>query len=154
LSTSKGILREVRTIRTIKPKMCNNKNFLQKKNNIWTQKNKWKKREEKKARKVASILTMVEHVIQRTLEKCYQIDFTIWHGFLHIWGVWEWIAPQHSNWIKCSTIRISQIYHGTTSPDNCFSKQRLRIDMTIIGHIPTKLAKLHSVKGKKGKKEK
>jgi hypothetical protein len=39
--------------------------------------NSKKKREEKKARRVASMLTMVEHVVQRNLEKCYQIDFTI-----------------------------------------------------------------------------
>jgi hypothetical protein len=115
LSTLKGILRKVRTERTIKPKMCNNKNFQQKISNIWTQKNKWKKREEKKARRVASMLTMVEHVVQRDLEKCYQIDFTIWHGFLHMWRVWERIAPWHSNWIKCSTLRISQIYQDTMS---------------------------------------
>jgi hypothetical protein len=96
---------------------------------------------------------MVEHVVQRNLEKCYQTNFTIWHGFLHMRGVWEWIAPQHSNWIKCSTIRISQIYHGTTSQDKKFAKQRLKINLTIIGHILTKLAKLHNVKGKKGIKE-
>lgn len=39
------------------------------------------------------------------------------------------------------------------SQDKDFAKQRLRINMTIIRHIPTKLVKLHSVKGKKGRKK-
>lgn len=40
-------------------------------------KEQMKEKRREKARRVASMLTMVEHVVQRNLEKCYQIYFTI-----------------------------------------------------------------------------